>query len=437
MSLRLGKRAPGEPIALRAGRVTVDAIPPAGWQIEAVEPGGPAGAALDVGAVARTLRAGGLDRAARGARRVSILIPDATRVARSDVYVPAVLEVLGRAGVERSGARVVLATGTHAAVGLEDRAALLGPAGEDLEVTQHDCRDAAGLSAIGRTASGNEVALSRAALDADLVVLTGRVTNHYFAGFSGGPKALLPGVAAFETVLRNHRKVLDAAGRPDPRAANGRIDENPVHREMREVAALVRVPLFLANSVVAVGEIVDFFAGPLEETHRRACSRADGLCRAPLGGTFDVVVASCGGHPGDGSLMQAIKTPIGWGPAVRDGGALVWVAGCGREGLDAFRRWLALPDAAAISAAAVRDYDLRAHNAVLLRRVAERCRLILVSPLAETDAGALGLEWAPDLGQAIAAVAEAVDPSARCLVVDQGNATYPTLPEPVDAALAA
>jgi nickel-dependent lactate racemase len=412
--------ASSQAVALRAGPVVAGAPVPAGWSLDAL-PAFAAARPLDEAGIARALEEAGLPAAAHGARRVSILVPDSTRVARTDLLVGALLGLLVRAGVPAAGIEVVVATGSHPSLDDTELRRLAGRA--EVRLRQHDCR-AAGLARAGVTRSGSEVGLDPGVLDADLVVATGRVTNHYFAGYTGGAKALLPGVAAYQAIARNHRLVLDPEGWPDPRAANGRLRGNPVREEMEEVAAMLPRPPFLANTLVDdAGAIAALCAGSLGEAFPGACAAAEAACAVEVARPYDVVVVGSGGAPGDGSLMQALKAPLDWAPALRPGGVLVWVAGCGRARLPGFQRWLSLATPE-LREQAVAAYDLFAHNSLLLRAVAERCTLLLASPLPAEEVRSLGLHPAPDLQAALDRARDLVGPRARCLTVDAGNVTW-------------
>jgi nickel-dependent lactate racemase len=372
-------------------------------------------AALDRARIASALRATGLHGLARRAARVAVLVPDGTRLAGADRYLPALAEVLGEAGVSPGRVELVLATGTHPPAGEVPRAEGLP------EARRHDCRDPAALVEVGRTRSGNRVLLSRAVVEADLVVLTGRITNHYFAGFSGGAKALLPGVAGLETIVRNHRRALDAEGRRDPRATNGRLGGNPVREEMEEALALLARPAFLLDTIVDDdGAVADLCLGD-PAGFEAGCARADAACRHVIPRAFDVVVAGCGGAPGDASLMQALKAPCNVAPAVREGGVLVWVAACGPSRLEGFERWLSIPELPALRSAVVRDYDLFGHNAIQLRELAAARTLVLVSPLPPERVRRMGFEPAADLATALRRAEAVAGRSARCLVVENAN----------------
>jgi lactate racemase len=415
-------QSPSGPSELKWGTRSLPVIAPPGWTVDIVQETPLPAWSKD--RVAETLAESRLPELARGARSISILIPDGTRVARSDLFLPALMDALVAAGVQRKAVRVVLATGTHAAAEERDRRALLGDL--DVEVVQHDARDPRRLTEVGVTREGNRVSLSKEVLGSDLVILTGRVTNHYFAGMTGGPKVILPGVAGHATVVANHRKVLDADGRPHPRAKNGVLEGNPVHEEMVAAAQMLPMPSFLVNSLVdSQRQLVGLHAGEWAAAHALACAQADARGRVPVAAPYDVVMVSCGGFPYDRSLMQALKAVVDWSGAVRDGGVLLWVAGCGMAGLEGFRRWFACASREELRLSALSSYDLFAHNTILVREVLERVRVVLVaSAEIEDDAQRFGLHPVRELPRGIEDALRHAGPRARCLLVPEGNATW-------------
>jgi nickel-dependent lactate racemase len=193
---------------------------------------------------------------------------------------------------------------------------------------------------------------------------------------------------------------------------------------MEEALELLGRPAFLLDTIVDdEGAIRDLCVGT-PAGFADACARADARCRHPLPEPYDVVVAGCGGAPADASLMQALKTPCNFAPAVREGGVLVWVADCGTSRLDRFERWLSLESLEALRAEVVRDYDLFGHNAIRLREIATSHRLVLVSRLPTERVRQLGFEAAPDLATALRMAEACVGRYARCLVVENANGKY-------------
>ena len=189
----------------------------------------------------------------------------------------------------------------------------------------HDCRDRENLVALGRTSRGNEVWINRRVYEADRVILTGEIIYHQIAGYSGGRKSLVPGVAGAETTTFNHQLILDPNCRP------GILEGNPAHEDLLEACRMFE-PDFLLNVVLSPsGGWVRVVAGHYDLAHRAGCETVDQMCRIPIGQPYDLVLASAGGFPLDIDLRQAHKGMENAARALRPGGVLVYFAEC-REG---------------------------------------------------------------------------------------------------------
>jgi nickel-dependent lactate racemase len=354
-------------------------------------------------ALQRPLGTPPLEDLARGARTAAILVSGKDRVTRADLFMPPLLRTLARAGISSADIRIVVATGTHVPYCEAD---LIRIAGGNLdpriEVIGHDCMLSERLVSIGRSSFGSDISVFVPAYEADLRILTGRITHHYFAGFTAGRKAVLPGVCGFETIVRNHALVMSGNGaRAVPRAVgNGKLDGNPVHLEMLEAARMFG-PAFVLNTVLdARHGLGGVFAGELEQAHLAGCRLVDAHCRVDVDEPAPIVFASCGGEPYDISFMQALKTIFNCHEAVTDGGVLVVFAECPQGIRDGFLGWTGYATRADLAAAVRARYDLTGHNSYLLREVTDRIRVVLVSSCPRGDIERLRLVPAADVMEA-------------------------------------
>jgi nickel-dependent lactate racemase len=364
---------------------------------------------------------------ARGGRSAAILVSGKDRVTGAAVFLPILLSRLREAGIAAADVTVYMATGTHVRFSPEDRAAVFGDAlPAEVRVVAHDCKDREGLVRLGTSRFGNEVWVSRAAYEADVKILTGRITHHYFAGFTAGRKAVLPGVSGFETIQRNHRLVLSGEG-DDPRhpdARSGRLEGNPVHEEMLEAAAMFR-PTFLLNTVLDTGhQLTHVFGGDPVAAHEAGCRAVRELFAVEVEGPARAVVASAGGDPYDCSFMQALKTVMHASPCVADGGGLLLLARCPEGILPAFLRWdraLSLPE---LAREVLRNYNLTGHNTYLLRSVLQRIHVVLVSDCPPAQVAELGLLPARSLSEGWEILRGRIeDPDPDYYAVPWGNVT--------------
>src|SRR3954447_9459731 len=217
---------------------------------------------------------------------VAISMCDGTRPQPRDLMIPAVLEEL--AGIVRLDDVVVLvATGTHRGNSdAEIRAMLGGDVVDRVRVVNHDARDDASLVYLGQHGADVPVFLNREWVNADVRITTGFVEPHFFAGFSGGPKLVAPGLAGLETVLTLH----DGRRIGDPRATWGSIDANPVHDDVRAIAAATGVSFALDVVLDDEQRIVRAFGGELFAMHAAACELVRRTAMCPLDAEYDVVV---------------------------------------------------------------------------------------------------------------------------------------------------
>ncbi len=401
--------------SLRYGEGTLR-IPAGPFRLEPLFPGGAPRSAMteaDVGdALRRPIAAPPLREAFRGARRVLVVVPDGTRAAAADRFLPVLVESIEAAG--RPAVSFAVASGIHRRPTDAEIRAILGPElAHRFPVLRHDPDDPARLLDLGRTRAGTPVLVHEAVRRHDRIVLAGSAGFHYYAGFSGGRKALVPGLASRETVTRNHLRAIRPDGSRHPAARAGRLAGNPVHRDMVEGAALVG-PDLVVNSVVGDGGGIErLFVGHWRRAHEAACRHVLATRRVrvePRG----LVVASAGGAPTDGNLIQSHKAFEAAFGALRPGGVFVLAARCSEgAGHEDFLPFLDLPDERAMAAELAADFRVYRQTALAWYRKASRCRLVLVSDLPPDTVRRLGAEPAADLGEAWAIARRHLGPATE------------------------
>lgn len=343
-----------------------------------------------------------LEEVARGKRNVLVVIPDKTRASGAGCYLPPVLDALDRAGVRSGEIRLITANGAHPQMSEEE---LLEIVGAEISgrhrIVQHDAMDESALVEVGRTSRGTRVAINRLCVESDLVILTGSLSYHYFAGFGGGRKTLFPGLAAYHSIVANHRLTLGPGEGLDPRCGAGVLEGNPVHEDIMEAFAMLPSP-FVLNIVVAPGGgIVEAFAGSHEHVFENACDATRRGFAAKLGEEADLVIASCGGFPWDINLLQMHKGIRNASLATRDGGAVVLV-GEGGQGVGSatLEKGLGHKSWREADKAARRSYVLNAHTAVALLQQTARVSLHMVSRVADLPCAGPWATYYPDVQSA-------------------------------------
>ena len=257
---------------------------------------------------------------------VSIIVSDITRLCGTDKFLPVIVGELNAVGIPDEAITVVVATGTHRAhTPAEDATVLGAEMAQRLRIIQHDCRDTANLVSVGTNKFCNEVRLNRAIVEADRVILTGAVTLHPMAGFGGGRKAVVPGVAARETIMANHKNAVafEVGGGCNPMCDAGILQGNPFNEDMVDGCSLLQ-PDFLVNTVFTPdNELYEVVAGHWYEAWKQGCDDLLELAGAGIKEQADVVFASAGGFPKDISLYQGFKAIFNSVFALKKGGIMI------------------------------------------------------------------------------------------------------------------
>jgi lactate racemase len=389
------------------------------------EPGLADEAAAITGALRRPSTGPPLDQLASGVRRVAVVFPDLTRPMPNRTVLPPLLAELARCGVPDDRITLLCATGTHRQATAPEMEELVGPAiMERYAIVDHDATSAAHV-AVGEV-DGAPVLLQRDYVEADLRIVTGFVEPHFFAGFSGGPKAVCPGLAASATILEAHhpRRIADA------RATFVTRTGNPVHDFVRAAAALAPPHLSLDVAINRARRVTAVFAGRLPDAHDAACAHVQSSAVRAVDAPFDLVVSTNGGYPLDRNLYQAVKGMAAAERIVRPGGIIVMAAACedGVPAGGAFARLLAEARTPADLAGAAGAPELDRWQAQVLGRVLARAEVQLHTEGVDRAMwpGAL-LTLAPDLDAAVAAALERLGPAARVAVMPEGPLTVATV----------
>jgi len=354
---------------------------------------------------------------------VCLLVNDPTRVARSEVFLPVVIEELKEGGIRDEDIFIVFTAGTHRPLCREEMAEMVGESiAASFPMSNHDCRKKDELLYLGETSRRTPVYVNRRVMAADRRILTGSIVHHFFAGFGGGRKALIPGVAGYETIQANHRMMLEE------KARGGILEGNPVHEDQLE-AALMAGGDFLLNVVLNERkEFLGVFAGHMIRAHLEGCRLVQEVYGVELDTPADVVIASCGGHPKDINVYQSQKTLENAAAAVREGGQLILLARCpegvGSEVCESWAR--RYPDYPDMCQAIQADFQIGGHKAYAIARALQKASVYLVSDLPAETARSLGFIPFVSLEEAVnRAFGEPPAEAPLTYVLPQGSLTVP------------
>jgi len=262
----------------------------------------------------------------KGGGTACIVVSDITRPVPYTAMLPPLLEALETSGIARADITILIATGMHRPSTEQERAEMFGAeACPRYRIVDHDSADDSTMVTLAeRTSQGSQVSVDRTYLEADLKIATGLVEPHFMAGYSGGRKAICPGLVNLATIQKFH----GPGFLEHPCAASGVLDGNPCHQEATDVAHIAGVDFLLNVALDLERRIVGIFAGDLDEAFAEAVRRVDAFCRADVDEPADLALTSGGGYPLDKTLYQVVKGMAGAIPVVRDGGTILIAAEC-------------------------------------------------------------------------------------------------------------
>ena len=373
-------------------------------------------------ALAHPIGAPRLREVAKKGQKVAVITSDISRPLPSFDVLPSVIRELNEAGVPDENITVVFALGSHRHHTEEEKQHL---AGEEV-YRRVRCVDSDPDDCIhtGTSSNGTPFDFSRSVVEADLRVALGNIEFHYFAGYSGGVKALMPGVSTPAAIQCNHSLMVSE------NACAGKLEGNPVRQDLEE--ALKYCPIhYSVNAVLDEHKhIVYAVAGDVIEAHRAGCRYLDKMYRKPIPERADIVLVSQGGAPKDANLYQTQKALDNAKHAVKKGGTMIVIGAC-NEGLGSarFEEWLTkAPTAHSMVERIAKDFQLGGHKAAAIAMVLENARIDLVSEMDDNFVRSIFLNPQPDAQTAFDEAMERYGENATVIAMPFGGATLPMPP---------
>lgn len=353
--------------------------------------------------------------------RVCIITSDITRPMPTAIALPPLVARLNAAGVKDEDITVVFALGSHRNHTEEEKRYLVGDElyGR-LECIDSDPEDCV---RIGVTSAGTTVDIFRRVVEADFRICMGNIEYHYFAGYSGGAKAIMPGVSTKEAIRQNHRMMV----MPEAHAGNLM---SPVRLDIEESGALLGIDYILNVVLDEHKKIIFAVAGDSVKAHRVGCKFLDGLYLVPVRKKADIVVVSAGGYPKDQNMYQAQKALDNAKHAVRKGGIIIWLASC-KEGLGSavFAEWMTKKSPEQMISDIKSDFKLGGHKAAAISIVLQNARIFLVSDLKPDFVRSIHLEPYDTLEHAFESATSALGADSTVYVMPYGGSTLPKFVE--------
>ncbi|MDQ0203363.1 nickel-dependent lactate racemase [Pectinatus haikarae] len=364
----------------------------------------------------------GLEDLAKGKKNIVIISSDHTRPVPSKIIMPILLRRI-RSAAPEAQITILVATGFHRASTNEE---LIDKYGSDIvdneNIVMHVSDDDAAMTAIGTLPSGGPCIINKIAAQADLLIAEGFIESHFFAGFSGGRKSVLPGIASYKTIMANHCGEFIAS----EKARTGNLENNPIHEDMIYAARAANLR-FIVNVVLDEDKkIIASFAGDCDKAHLQGCEFLQDLARVPKC-PCDIAVSTNGGYPLDQNIYQAVKGMTAAEATNKEGGVIIMVAGCadGHGGIGFYKN---IADAETPEAFLRQSLATPRQETVpeqwtsqILARILVHHHVILVSDLIDPEiAHNLHMETAENFEQALARAFELQGEDARITVIPDG-----------------
>ena len=351
--------------------------------------------------------------------KVVVITSDLTRPMPSYKVLPQLLMELNRAGIEDNDITIIFGLGIHREQTVEEKRKLVG---DDVFIRitciDSDPDDAVSL---GVTSSRTPVDIYRQVVEADKRICLGNIEYHYFAGYSGGYKAIMPGVSTFSAIQKNHSHMVEEG------AWAGNLVNNPVRDDIEEVADFIKID-FLFNVVLNEHKkIIGAFAGDPVAAHREGCRLLDRLYSCPIDTKADIVVVSAGGYPKDINLYQAQKALDNAKHAVKNGGIIILIAAC-TEGLggESFEKWMIEFEKPSNMVEEIRkNFILGGHKAAAIGLILENADIYLVSDMVPSFVENIFMKPFSDLQQALDAALRRKGKDALIHIMPYGGSILP------------
>ena len=357
------------------------------------------------------------------AKKILIIVNDVTRPTPYEIILPPLLEELHQIGIKKENIIFMVATGIHRSNSQEEMKEMFG---ENIfsvyKFINHDC-DNPRLKDLGKLKSGNKLWVDPIVLDTDFIITTGVIVPHYFAGFSGGRKSILPGICGRKTIEANHAKMVY----PDSRAGN--LKGNPVHQEMQEAAEKVGVDFNINVVTDENHKIVEIVAGELLTSWQQGVEICNHIYICPIEKKADVVIASAGGYPKDINVYQAQKALNNAYQAIKSGGIIILLAECLEGyGEPTFEKWIEEANTPEDIIKRLNEkFTLGGHKAYGIAKLVKEVEVIFISSLPPEKVRKLFFIPMENISQALSYVKDKYGKDFQAYVLPSGNTVLPQL----------
>lgn len=355
------------------------------------------------------------------ASKILIIVNDITRLTPYEIILPPLLDELHRIGIKKENIIFIIATGIHRSNSQEEIKEMFGKnIFSAYNFINHNCDDPH-IKDLDKLKSGNRLWIDPIVFETDFIITTGVIVPHYFAGFSGGRKSILPGICGRKTIEANHARMVHHNARA------GNFKGNPVHQEMQEAAEKVGVDFNINIVTNEHHEIIEIVAGELYKSWLKGVEVCKKIYLCPIKQKADVVIASAGGYPKDINVYQAQKALENACHAVKLGGTIILLAECTEEyGEATFEKWIEeanSPDD--IIKRLKNKFVLGGHKAYAIARAVKEVEVILISSLPQDKVRKLFFIPMKSVSQALNYVKDKYGEDFQAYILPSGNTVLP------------
>lgn len=359
-----------------------------------------------------------LEKIVKTGEKIVIITSDITRPMKSKTVLPYILKEFQEANVDKDDITIVLALGSHRKHTEEEKIQLVGEEVYNtvkvIDSSMNDCKN------FGTCKNGTPVDIFTPVADADRIICLGNVEYHYFAGYSGGAKAIMPGVSSHAAIQANHSNMVKEG------SYAGNLDTNPVRQDIDEVGKHIKID-FIFNVLQSSDKtIVGAFAGHYIDAHRAACRALDAMYKVNIKEKADVVVVSPGGYPKDINIYQAQKALDNARHAVKDGGTIILCASC-REGFenDVFKKWMMTKTKEQMVKEIKENFVLGGHKAAAIAMTMMKSEIYMVTDYDKNTIEHMGFKYFNDLQDAVDSALNKSGCFSNVIVMPAGGSTLP------------
>nr|WP_300091155.1 nickel-dependent lactate racemase [Sedimentibacter sp.] len=359
-----------------------------------------------------------LHKIAKPGEKIVIITSDVTRPMKSKVVLPYILRELKSANVDQDDVTIVLALGSHRKHTEEEKIHIVGEeVYKTIKIIDSDMNNCKNF---GTCKNGTPVDIFTPVAEADRIICLGNVEYHYFAGYSGGAKAIMPGVSSYDAIQANHSNMVKEG------SYAGNLDTNPVRQDIDEVGNHIKIDFILNVLQASDKTIVGAFAGHYIDAHRAACSALDAMYKINIKEKADVVIVSPGGYPKDINIYQAQKALDNARHAVKDGGTIILCASC-REGFEnaIFEKWMMTKTKEQMVKEIKENFVLGGHKAAAIAMTLMKSEIYMVTDYDKDTIEHIGFKYFNDLQDAVYSAIIKSGHNSRVIIMPAGGSTLP------------